>query len=87
MEQFIIYAMCILLGVIATSIIHWLHTTTGTLKIDQSNPEKDVYRLEIDNLDAVAKKKRNHKINIIKLRIRVKIHGLLVFAQNLSIFE
>ena len=57
MEQFIIYAVCVLLGAIVTNIIHWRHTTTGTLKIDQSNPEKDVYRLEIDNLDTVAKKK------------------------------
>ena len=57
MEQFIIYAMCVLLGVIVTNVIHRRQMTTGTLKIDQSNPEKDIYRLEIDNLDTVAKKK------------------------------
>ena len=28
----------------------------GTLKIDKSNPEKDVYLLEIDDLDNIDKK-------------------------------
>ena len=30
----------------------------GTLKIDHSNPEKDVYRFEINDLDSLDKKKR-----------------------------
>ncbi len=34
------------------------HHTDGTIKIDRSNPEKDVYRLEIDDLDNLSKKKR-----------------------------
>jgi len=57
MEQFIFYALGVLTGVIITSIMHRLVIAQGTLKIDQSNPEKDIYRLEIDNLDVVAKKK------------------------------
>ena len=30
----------------------------GALKIDHSNPEKDVYRFVIDDLDSLNKKKR-----------------------------
>ena len=30
----------------------------GTLRIDHSNPEKDVYRFDIDDLDSLCKKKR-----------------------------
>lgn len=30
----------------------------GTLKIDSSNPEKDIYRLEIDDLNRLPRKKR-----------------------------
>lgn len=30
----------------------------GTLRIDRSDPEKDVYKLELGDLDVLAKKKR-----------------------------
>lgn len=30
----------------------------GTLKVDHSNPEKDIYRFEIDRFDDLNKKKR-----------------------------
>ena len=30
----------------------------GTLKIDHSDPEKDLYRFEIDDLDNLSKRKR-----------------------------
>ena len=46
---------------------------------------KAIQRSRIDTA-ALKKKKRNQKINIIKLRIRVKIHGLLVFAQKICYF-
>ena len=31
---------------------------SGTLKIDHSNPMKDVYRFEVDDLDVLNKKSR-----------------------------
>lgn len=34
------------------------HKSSGTLKIDHSNPEKDVYRFEVDNLDKLNKKRK-----------------------------
>lgn len=39
-------------------VIRMIRSGTGCLKIDHSNPEKDLYRLEIDgDLDKIAKKK------------------------------
>ena len=35
-----------------------LKTATGTLRIDHTNPTKDVYRFEIDDLDRIKSKKR-----------------------------
>lgn len=32
--------------------------TDGTLNIDVSDPEKDLYRLDINDLDSLSKKKR-----------------------------
>lgn len=50
-----------LLGMIAggglVAIYYTFRTTAGTLKIDHSNPEKDVYRFEIDDLDKISSKK------------------------------
>ena len=57
MEQFICYAIGVLMGAIVTNIIHYRTTSMGTLRIDQSNPEKDIYRIELDKLDIVSKKK------------------------------
>ena len=41
-----------------TSIFLHLGSAHGTLRIDHSNPEKDIYRIEIDNLDELKKKNR-----------------------------
>lgn len=35
-----------------------LKTAFGTLRIDHHNPEKDVYRFEIDDLDKIKSRKR-----------------------------
>ena len=43
-------------GAIAYAIIDYLGVAHGTLRIDHSNPEKDIYRLEINNLDQLNKK-------------------------------
>lgn len=46
---------------LACPIYRWIANhlfTSGTLKIDSSNPEKDVYRFEIDDLDKLSKKSR-----------------------------
>ena len=38
-------------------------SVTGTLRIDHSNPEKDLYRFDIDDLDKLDKQK------FVKLKI------------------
>lgn len=57
--------MEVLLTIIAVAIacpiyrrIHNKLFTAGTLKINRTNPDKDVYRFEIDNLDKISNKKR-----------------------------
>lgn len=49
-----------IVGAIITVLIFVLHRDTaayGTLRIDRSNPEKDIYRLDIDDLYSLGKKK------------------------------
>ena len=45
-------------GLLMDVIVRLLERPAGVLKIDRSNPEKDVYRFEIDDLDSLHKKKR-----------------------------
>lgn len=47
-----------ILGFIITSIFWLLRTKSGTLRIDHSNHEKDVYRFEIDRIEDIGKKKQ-----------------------------
>lgn len=42
----------------AIQIVWHYRSASGTLRIDHSNPFKDVYRIEIDDLDKLVKKKR-----------------------------
>lgn len=47
------------LGVFAVLLLDKvMRKPIGTLRIDHSNPEKDTYRFEINNLDALSNKKR-----------------------------
>ena len=38
--------------------ISYLRKYCGILRIDHSNPEKDVYRFDIDDIDSLSNKKR-----------------------------
>lgn len=57
MNYLIIFASCFVSSIV-TLIITYLMSARGTLRIDHSNPEKDVYRIEIDNLEDLSRKKR-----------------------------
>lgn len=47
-----------LIGWIISDIISYLkHRPSGTIRIDRSNPEKDKYLFEVDDLDKLADKK------------------------------
>lgn len=43
-------------GSIVYAIVQYITVAHGTLRIDHTDPEKDVYRFEIDNLDKLNKK-------------------------------
>lgn len=57
MSPVIIFLMGILMGIIISNLIWAMCSTCGKFKIDKSNPEKDLYSLEIKNLDLIEKKK------------------------------
>lgn len=51
----------VLVSSIASFLYRWLANllfTDGILRIDRSDPEKDVYRIELNNLSSVHTKKR-----------------------------
>lgn len=62
MPWYLWFLIGIAVGSIATGVIkviyNRIHTSCGTLRIDHSNPEKDVYRFDVDDLDNLSKKKR-----------------------------
>lgn len=49
-------------GLAAASAMIFIRPTQGVLKIDHSNPEKDIYRFEIDEkvLEKLDKRRRLH---------------------------
>lgn len=47
----------VILGAIISSCIMMLRSSRGTFLIDDSDPEKDVYKLNLGDLDKVSKKR------------------------------
>lgn len=58
MEYLIGYILGVITYAIVATIYDCFRYGWGTLKIDHSNPEKDVYRIDIEDLDKLDKKKR-----------------------------
>lgn len=61
MEIFMLVLSCLIgiaVGSSVTNFIFYIRSGFGVLRIDRSNPDKDVYRLEIDKIDDISKKKR-----------------------------
>lgn len=50
-------AGCVIQAAVS-AILRIIYSGSGTLLIDRSDSKKDVYRIEIDDLDDLAKKKR-----------------------------
>lgn len=63
MDYILIFGLGSLIGSAITVVYAFVTTAFGTLKIDHSNPEKDLYLFEIDDLDKLSNKK------ILKLTI------------------
>lgn len=62
--SFLLWILGILIGINGCRLYFLLRSAYGILKINETNPEKDVYRLEIEDLDSLRKKKQ------VVLRIR-----------------
>lgn len=61
---------CVIGGIlIGIGLTEMRYRTIGTLRIDHSDPEKDVYRFEINNLGVIDKK--------TKIVLRVDHHANL----------
>ena len=53
------YFIGFVIGCVISNIIFAIrYSFVGTLRIDHSNPEKDVYRFDINDLDKLNKKNR-----------------------------
>ena len=50
------FTIGVIVGAIGYAICQRMFVTHGTLRIDHSNPEKDVYRFEIDDLEKLNRK-------------------------------
>lgn len=58
MDHYIWFLIGIVIGSIVSNIIFYIRTGSGTLRIDHSNPDKDLYRFEIDDLDKLDGQKK-----------------------------
>lgn len=58
LKLWLVFVLGLVVGSIVVNIIWSLNQSSGVLKIDQSNSEKDIYRIELDSLDNLSKKKR-----------------------------
>ena len=54
---FLYLALGVCIGMFICVVISYFKKTSGVLKIDHSNPEKDLYQFCIDDLDILDKKK------------------------------
>lgn len=55
--NWLLFLVGIIIGILIT-LLTVLLSTSGILRIDHSNPEKDLYRFDIDNLDELSRRKR-----------------------------
>lgn len=59
MDVVIILLVGVFIGSVIADVIFYVRfLAEGTLRIDHTDPEKDVYRFEIDDIDKLSKKKR-----------------------------
>lgn len=67
MNSYLIFSLGIVVGIIMTRLILQVSSAKAILRIDHSNPEKDIYRLDLDNVCSMNKKtlllKIDHRAN------------------------
>ena len=57
MSQFLLFLIGVVVGTVLNRIIFDLSSAHGTLEINESDPEKDIYQIQIDNLGVLHNKK------------------------------
>lgn len=55
--HYLFLALGIGIGFLASAVLSRKRVCNGALKIDKSDPEKDLYRIEIEDLDELEKRK------------------------------
>ena len=55
---YIFFILGIIAGLATAGLYLTLTSATGVLRIDRSNPNKDRYRFDIDDIDILNRKKR-----------------------------
>lgn len=68
----ITWTIGLIVGCVVTNMLNSVRSATGVLRIDRSNPEKDLYKFEVDNLDELA----------IKTQLVLKIDNHADLSQN-----
>ena len=58
MSSYLFFIIGVVVGTVISVIINGLKKSYGVLKIDTSDPAKDKYRIYIDDLDNLNKKKQ-----------------------------
>lgn len=58
MPTLVVYLLGVLFGAIVANVLRFEFKSFGVLRIDHSNPEKDMYRFEIDKLESLSSKKK-----------------------------
>ena len=56
--MFLMFALGVCVNACITKLIHIFTKASGTLRIDHSNPARDFYCFEIDDLDKLSKRSR-----------------------------
>ena len=56
--EYLLFLMGMGIGIALTSLLYITSGTFGTLEIARSDPGKDIYKLEVEDLDELSKKKR-----------------------------
>lgn len=69
MRFFIFYISFFVIGFIIGFLVNRKLNICGVLRIDHSNPEKDIYRFEMDSLDDLS----NRKFVVLKIDNDFKI--------------
>ena len=54
----LIYFLGAFVGSVITNLIYMFYKVSGTLRIDHTDPDKDFYSFEIDDLDSLSKQSR-----------------------------